>query len=252
MVVIFKIRAIKIETQNANKPVGRGACWISRLKGELVVEGAAFELLDANLSSRFLSSLILSCPSENVGMSFFFDNADVLLVSRWPCNSSSAFWPSRSNTLHVGFGPPPVHSFSYDPSGATDLGGRPNTIPFRGLVGLALLFIFLLFGMADWVDSAHDWGTSWEFVWCPEAILPRVVVLAACYSVRHSSTALSPLIAVRAYRSNKLSSNSLMVPISWLIIPAASSSYVWWLFIWTASISFGSVTFSFLGLLGAS
>ena len=62
--------------------MGRGAYWISRLKGELVVKGAASELLATNLSSRFLSSLISSCTGENVGMSFFFDDADVLLASR--------------------------------------------------------------------------------------------------------------------------------------------------------------------------
>ena len=64
------------------KPVGRGAYWITRLKGELVVEGAASKLLVANLSNYFLSSLISSCTGENVGMSFFFDDADVLLASR--------------------------------------------------------------------------------------------------------------------------------------------------------------------------
>ena len=62
--------------------MGRGACWISRLKGKLVVEGVASELLAANLSSRFLSSLISSCTGANVGMSFFFDDADVLLASK--------------------------------------------------------------------------------------------------------------------------------------------------------------------------
>ena len=62
--------------------MGRGACWISRLKGELVVEGATSELLAANLSSRFLSSLISLCTGENVGMSFFFDDVIVLLASR--------------------------------------------------------------------------------------------------------------------------------------------------------------------------
>ena len=34
------------------KPIGSGACWISRLKGELVVEGVASELLAASLSNR--------------------------------------------------------------------------------------------------------------------------------------------------------------------------------------------------------
>ena len=62
--------------------MGRSACWISRLKGELIVEGVASELLAANLSSRLLSSLISSCTVENVGMSFFFDDADILLASR--------------------------------------------------------------------------------------------------------------------------------------------------------------------------
>ena len=64
------------------KPVGKGACWISRLKGELVVECMASELLATSLSSRFLGSLILSFMGENVGTSFFFDDADVLLASR--------------------------------------------------------------------------------------------------------------------------------------------------------------------------
>ena len=63
------------------KPVGRGACWISRLKGELVVEGVASKLLAASLSSRFQSSLISSCMGENVDTSFFFDYANVLLAS---------------------------------------------------------------------------------------------------------------------------------------------------------------------------
>ena len=64
------------------KPVGSGACYISKLKGELLVEGVASELLAANLSSHFLSSLILSCMGENVGTSFFLDDVDVLLASR--------------------------------------------------------------------------------------------------------------------------------------------------------------------------
>ena len=64
------------------KPMGKGACRISRLKDELVVEGVAFELLAANLSGPFLSSLIPLCKGENVGTSFFFDDADVFLASR--------------------------------------------------------------------------------------------------------------------------------------------------------------------------
>ena len=61
---------------------GRDACWISRLKGELVVEGVGSELLAASLSSLFLSSLISSCTGENVGTSFFFEDTDVCLASR--------------------------------------------------------------------------------------------------------------------------------------------------------------------------
>ena len=71
--------------------MGRGACWISRLKRKLVVEGAASELLAANLSNRFLSSLILSCTGENVDMLFFFDDVGVLLASRRTSKFSSAF-----------------------------------------------------------------------------------------------------------------------------------------------------------------
>ena len=109
------------------KHVGRGARWISRLKDELVMEGVVSELLVASLSSRFQSSLILSCIGVDVGTSFFLDDADVLLASRWMRKSSSAFWPSQSKTLCPGFGPPPVCSFSYDPGGAAGLGGRSNT-----------------------------------------------------------------------------------------------------------------------------
>ena len=64
------------------KPVGSGACWISKLRGELVVEGVASELLATSLFNRFRSSLILLCMEENVGTSFFFDDADVRLASR--------------------------------------------------------------------------------------------------------------------------------------------------------------------------
>ena len=52
------------------KLMGRGAYWISRPKGEWVVEGIASELLGASLSSLFLSSFISSCMGENVGTSF--------------------------------------------------------------------------------------------------------------------------------------------------------------------------------------
>ena len=110
-------------------PVGKGACWISRLKGELVVEGVAFKLLVANLFSLFLSSLISSCTGENVGKSFFFDDANVLLAFRWDRKSSSVFWPSRLNTLRDGFNVPLVRSFSCDPCGTIDIGGRLDTIP---------------------------------------------------------------------------------------------------------------------------
>ena len=109
------------------KPMGRGAYWISKLKGELVVEGVAFELLAASLSSCFQSSSISSCMGENTGTSFFLDDANVLLASKWICKSSAAFCLSRSKTLHAGFCPPPVRSFSCYPGDAADLGGRPDT-----------------------------------------------------------------------------------------------------------------------------
>ena len=72
-------------------PASRGACWILRLKGELVDEDIASELLAASLSSLFLSSLISSCTRENASTSFFFEDADVCLVSRWTRKSSSVF-----------------------------------------------------------------------------------------------------------------------------------------------------------------
>ena len=62
-------------------PVGKGTCWISRLKSELVVEGVASKLLATSLSSLFLSSLISSCTRENVDRSFFVEDADVHLAS---------------------------------------------------------------------------------------------------------------------------------------------------------------------------
>ena len=64
------------------KLVGSGACWISRLKSELVVEGVASSLLAASLSNRFRSLLISSCVGENVGMLLLFDDTDVRLASR--------------------------------------------------------------------------------------------------------------------------------------------------------------------------
>ena len=64
------------------KPVGSDAYWISRLKGKLVVEGVASELLAASLSNHFGSSLISLCMGENVGTLFFFEDADVRLASR--------------------------------------------------------------------------------------------------------------------------------------------------------------------------
>ena len=64
------------------KPVGSGAYWISRLKGELVVKGVASKLLAASLSNRFRSSLISSCIGENVGTPFLFDDPDVRLASK--------------------------------------------------------------------------------------------------------------------------------------------------------------------------
>ena len=74
------------------------------------MEGVVSELLAASLSSRFRSSLISSCMGVNVGTSFFLDDADVLLASRWMHKSFSVFWPSRLKTLRPGFGPPLVSS----------------------------------------------------------------------------------------------------------------------------------------------
>ena len=64
------------------KLVGKGAYRISRLKDELVVEGAASKLLTAILSNHFRSSLISSCKGENVDTSFFFNDVDVRLASK--------------------------------------------------------------------------------------------------------------------------------------------------------------------------
>ena len=72
-------------------PVGREACWISRLKGELVDYGVALKLLAVSLLSLFLSSLISSYTGENAITSFFFEDADVCLASKWTRKSSYAF-----------------------------------------------------------------------------------------------------------------------------------------------------------------
>ena len=79
-----------------------------------------------------------------------------------------------------------------------------------------------------------------------------MMVLAACCSSRRSSTALSPLVVVGACGTNSLSSSSFIVPIFWPITPIASTSYVWWLLIYTASISVSLVAFSVLSLMGAT
>ena len=83
--------------------MGRGACWISRLKDELVVDGVVFELLAASFSSHFQSSFISSSIGEKVGTPFFWDDVDVLLASRWMPKSSSAFWPSWSKHCVLAF-----------------------------------------------------------------------------------------------------------------------------------------------------
>ena len=70
---------VMVDMQN---PVGKDACWISMLNGELVDEGVVSELLAATLSSLFLSSLISSCIGENSGTSFFFEDADVHLACK--------------------------------------------------------------------------------------------------------------------------------------------------------------------------
>ena len=72
-------------------PMGRDACCILRLKGELVVEGVVLELLAASLSSLFLSSLISSCTEKKAGTSFSFEDTDVRLASKWTRKSSSVF-----------------------------------------------------------------------------------------------------------------------------------------------------------------
>ena len=73
------------------KSASKDACCISRLKGKLVVEGVVSELLAANLSSLFLSSLISSCTRENASTLFFFKDVDVHLASRWTRKSLSVF-----------------------------------------------------------------------------------------------------------------------------------------------------------------
>ena len=67
-------------------PVGKDTCWISRQKGKLVVKGVASKLLVGNLSSLFLSSLISLYNGEIAGTSFFFEDANVCLASRWAHN----------------------------------------------------------------------------------------------------------------------------------------------------------------------
>ena len=109
----------------------------------------ASELLAASLSNLFLSSLISSCIGENVGTSFFFDDADVFFASKWARKSFLTFWPSWSNTLRVSFDAPPVRSFSCDLCVVADPEERPETIPLQGLDGPTLVFIFLLFGTAE-------------------------------------------------------------------------------------------------------
>ena len=45
-------------------PVGNSACWISTLKGKVVVDGVAAVFLVTSFSSLFLSSLISSFMEE--------------------------------------------------------------------------------------------------------------------------------------------------------------------------------------------
>ena len=123
---VFPSYVVMVGIQN---PLGKGTCWISRLKDELVVEGVTSKLLAVSLLSLFLSSLISSCTRENAGRSFFFEDADVRLESRWARKSSSVFRLSWSNTLRDDFSVSLVCSFCCDPCGATYHSGRLNTVP---------------------------------------------------------------------------------------------------------------------------
>ena len=64
-------------------PVGNGACWISALKGEVVVDGATTTFLVASFLSLSLSSLISSFMEEKVRRSFLLlEVAELHLASR--------------------------------------------------------------------------------------------------------------------------------------------------------------------------
>ena len=64
-------------------PIGNGACWVSTLNCEVMVDGATFVLLAINLLSLGLSSFILLVIGENAsGPSLLLDVANVDLASR--------------------------------------------------------------------------------------------------------------------------------------------------------------------------
>ena len=92
-----------------------GACWISVLKGEVVVDGAASVFLAASFSSLSLRSLISSFMGEKANRaSLLLEVAELCLASRWVRISSSLFRPSRSNTLRNSLWAFSVGSFSRD------------------------------------------------------------------------------------------------------------------------------------------
>ena len=62
---------------------GNGACWISTLKGKVVVDGVALVFLAAYFSSLSLSSLILSFVGEKARRSsLLLEVAELHLASR--------------------------------------------------------------------------------------------------------------------------------------------------------------------------
>ena len=64
-------------------PAGNGACWISALKGIVVVDEAASIFLAANFLILSLSSLISSLRGENVGGSpLLLEVIELSLASR--------------------------------------------------------------------------------------------------------------------------------------------------------------------------
>ena len=64
-------------------PAGSGACWISPLKGKVIVDEAALMFLAASFSSLSLSSLISSFIRKKAGRSsLLLEVAELRLGSR--------------------------------------------------------------------------------------------------------------------------------------------------------------------------